>query len=287
MSQKVVIAGKNTWTTVGHNSLSGTRRSVRLVCAKADAETVFASLTNGAWYATLGTGTGTTITVGGYYDRNASSVTMGEAYATLQLVFDSQSVQDLTIGTGTNSNRYNPVYYLSTNTEERPIEQHPDFLCQWAYNLYELIDVVGGTTSDVPSWAYTDNNPAGGTRTTPVDRQPQYVWSRTQPMSPVPGKYYEQVLPAKKFGVDNYLVPSHVVTSVIYYTNRTIKNSDLLKVGRLKAPDYSYNISPRTSQYWLVTGSGVQEASKDLMVVTTTYQFAEDAWDSQIYQYAT
>lgn len=286
MSQKVVIAGKNTWTTVGHNSLSGTRRTVRLVCAKADAETVFASLTNGAWYATLGTGTGTSITVGGYYDRNASSVTMGEAYATLQLVFDSQSVQDLTIGTGTNSNRYNPVYNLSTNTEERPIEQHPDFLCQWAYNLYQLLP-NGSTTTTIPSWALTDNNPAGGTRTTPVSREPEYLWSRTQPASPDAEHYYKQAMAAKKFGVDTYLVPSSVVTSVIYYTNRTIKNSDLLKVGRLKAPDYSYNIAPRTAQYWLVTGSGVQEASKDLMVVTTSYQFAEDAWDTQIYQYAT
>lgn len=286
MSQKVVIAGKNTWTTVGHNSLSGTRRSVRLVCAKADAEAVFASLTNGAWYATLGSGTGTTITVGGYYDRNASSVTMGEAYATLNLVFDSQSVQDLTIGTGTNSNRYNPVYNLSTNTEERPIEQHPDFLCQWAYNLYQLLP-NGSTTTTIPQWALTDNNPAGGTRTTPVSREPDYLWSRTQPASPDAEHYYKQAMAAKKFGVDTYLVPSSVVTSVIYYTNRTIRNSDLLKVGRLKAPDYSYNIAPRTSQYWLITGSGVQEASKDLMVVTTSYQFAEDGWDLDIYDFAT
>jgi len=286
MSQKVIIASKNTWTTVGHNSLSGTRRTVRLVCAKADAETVFASLSNGAWYATLGSGTGTSITVGGYYQRDASSVTMGEAYATLNLIFDSQSVQDLTIGTGTNSNRYDPVYNLSTNTEERPIEQHPDFVCKWAYNLYELI-VEGGTPSALPNWANTDNNPAGGTRAAPVARQPQYVWSRTQPMSPEPGKYYEQVLPAIKFGVDTYLVPSSVVTSVIYYTNRTIKNSDLLKVGRLKAPGYTYNISPNTARYWLITGSGVQEASDSLLAVTTSYQFAEDAWDTQIYAFAT
>ena len=286
MSQKVVIASKNTWTTVGHNSLSGTRRNVRLVCAKADAETVFASLTNGAWYATLGELTNAKITVGGYYDRNASSVTMGEAYATLNLVFDSQSVQDLTIGTGTNSNRYDPVYNLSTNTEERPIEQHPNFVCSWAYNLYQLLP-NGSTTTTVPAWAATDNTPAGGTRTTPVAREPDYIWSRTQPASPDAEHYYKQVKAAQKFGVDTYLVPSSVVTSVIYYTNRTIKNSDLLKVGRLKAPGYTYNLSPASNQYWLITGSGVQEASKDLMVVTTSYQFAENAWDTAIYDFAT
>ena len=286
MSQKVVIASKNTWTTVGHNSLSGTRRTVRLVCAKADAETVFASLTNGAWYATLGSGTGTTINVGGYYDRNASSVTMGEAYATLNLIFDSQSVQDLTIGTGANSNRYDPVYNLSTNTEERPIEQHPDFVCQWAYNLYQLLP-NGSTTTTVPGWAATDNNPAGGTRTTPVSREPEYIWSRTQPASPDAEHYYKQAKAAKKFGVDTYLVPSSVVTSVIYYTNRTIKNSDLLKVGRLKKPGYTYNVGAADNRLWLITGSGVQEATKDLMVVTTSYQFAEDGWDTDIYSFAT
>jgi len=286
MSQKVIIASKNTWTTVGHNSLSGTRRTVRLVCAKADAEAVFASLSNGAWYATLGSGSGTSISVGGYYQRDASSVTMGEAYATLQLVFDSQSVQDLTIGTGTDSNRYNPVYNLSTNTEERPIEQHPNFLCYWAYNLYQLV-ALGGTPSAVPAWATTDNNPAGGTRTTPVTRQPGYVWSRTPPTSPDAEHEYVQVKAATKFGVDTYLVPSSVVTSVIYYTNRTIKNSDLLEVGYLKAPGYTYNLSPSSNQYWLITGSGVQEASDSLLAVTTSYQFAEDAWDTEIYSLAT
>jgi len=287
MSTKVIIAGKNTWTTVGHNSLAGTRRTVRLVCAKADAEAVFDAITNGAWYQTLGTGA-YYVDVKGYYDKNASSVMMNEAYATLNLIFDSQSVQDLTIGTGTDANRYNPVYNLSTNTEERAIERHPNFLCKWAYNLYELIDVIGGTPSAVPVWADTDNNPAGGTRTTQVTRQPQYLWSRTQPASPEDGKYYKQVLPAEKFGVDTYLIPSSVVTSVIYYTNRNIKNSDLYKVGTLKAPGYTYNISSTSAnQYWLITASNVQEATKDLMVVTTSYQYAPAAWDTDIYAYAT
>lgn len=286
MATKVVIANKNTWTTVGHNSLSGTRRTVRLVCAKADAETVFSSLTNGAWYQTLGTGV-FSVDVKGYYDRNASSVTMGEAYATLNLVFDSQSVQSLTIGTGADANRYNPVYNLSTNTEERPIEQHPNFLCCWAYNLYELIPSCG-TASAVPAWATTDNNPAGGTRAAPVAREPQYIWSRTQPTPPDAEHEYKQVKPAIKFGVDTYLIPSSVVTSVIYYTNRTIKNSDLYTVGKLKAPGYTYNISSTSAnQYWLITASNVQEATKDLMAVTTSYQFAPAAWDLDIYSYAT
>lgn len=284
MSQKVVIAGKNTWTTVGHNSLSGTRRSVRLVCAKSDAETVFSSLTNGAWYATLGSGTGTTITVGGYFDQPSSSVTMGEAYATLQLVFDSQSSQPLTIGTGANSNRYDPVYSLSTATDERSIEQHPNFLCCWAYNLYELIP-SGGTASEVPGWATTDNNPAGGTRTTPVSREPQYVWSRTQPMSPEPGKYYEQVLPATDYGMDTYLVPRPVITSTIYYKDRNIKNSDIIAVGKLKAPPEVYIYGSSATQ-WLVVSGDIQDASDTLVAVTTSYQYAEEGYKTKVYTVA-
>ena len=284
MSQKVVIASKNTWTTVGHNSLSGTRRTVRLVCAKADAEAVFSSLTNGAWYATLGSGTGTTINVGGYYDQAASSVTMGEAYATLNLIFDAQSSQPLTIGSGTNSNRYDPVYSLSTATEERPIEQHPDFLCSWAYNLYELI-VNGGTPSAIPAWAATDNNPAGGTRAAPVAREPQYVWSRTQPTSPDADHYYKQVQAATDFGMDTYLVPRPVVTSTIYYKDRNIKNSDIIAVGKLKAPSQVYIYGSSATQ-WLVVSGDIQDASDTLVAVTTSYQYNEEGFKTKVYTVA-
>lgn len=284
MSQKVVIASKNTWTTVGHNSLSGTRRTVRLVCAKADAETVFASLTNGARYATLGSGTGTTINVGGYFDQAASSVTMGEAYATLSLIFDSQSSQPLTIGSGTDSNRYDPVYSLSTATDERSIEQHPNFLCKWAYNLYELI-ATGGTPSALPAWADTDNNPAGGTRAAPVAREPQYVWSRTQPTSPDADHYYQQVLPATDFGMDTYLVPRPVVTSTIYYKDRNIKNSDIIAVGKLKKPAETYIYGTSATQ-WLVVSGDIQDASETLVAVTTSYQYAEEGYKTKVYTVA-
>lgn len=283
--KKVVISGKTCYTTVGNDARSGTRKIIKLACAKDDAGAVFDQLAgkDGVMISLLGTGNNY-LTINAYYDLNSSSVTMGEAYAIVTFVFDTQSSQPMVVGGGTNSNRYDPVYSLSTATEERPIEQHPDFLCSWAYNLYELI-ANGGTASAVPAWAATDNNPAGGTRAAPVAREPQYVWSRTQPTSPDADHYYKQVQPATDFGMDTYLVPRPVVTSTIYYKDRNIKNSDIIAVGKLKAPSEVYIYGSSATQ-WLVVSGDIQDASDTLVAVTTSYQYAEEGYKTKVYTVA-
>jgi len=265
------INGKTVYPTVGSSSRSGTRRTVRLMCAKSDAASVYEWFVNERYYSSIGSGT--PIQTNGYFDLNASSLTYSEGFATLSLVFDSQNVQGLSIGSGATADRYDPVYSLSTMTEERPIEQHPDFKCSWAYNLYELVE-LDGTPSAVPAWAATDTNPAA--------IHPGYLWSRTPPSSPDPQHEYIQVQAATDFGMDSYLIPRPVVTSTIYYRTRQILSSDIQYVGQLKAPPETY-IYPATASCWLVTSCDIQEASDTLLSVTTTYQFCAEGYKTKVY----
>ena len=215
--------------------------------------------------------------VNGWFQKSASSAYKREAYAELTLVFDRQNVQGLSPTSGSTT-RYDPVYSLGIQNEERPIEQHPNFRCAWAYNLYELVALGGSPTTPLPAWAATDTNPnaihAG------------YLWSRTPPAPPDSEHEYVQVQAATKPGRDAYLISRPTVTSVIYYKTRAIQNSDILNGGKLKAPPKTY-IYPNTQTCWLVQPSGVAEATDELMAVTTIYIYNAEGWDTDIYPLAT
>lgn len=276
MSSK--INGKTCYATVGNMSRSGTLITCKFYSAKADAEAIYTSFADGSYTTRVGVAqTGyESFVVNGWYQRDRSSVQMREAYAEITLVFDTQNVQGLTPASGSTT-KYDPVYLLNTSGEERPIEQHPRFKCFWTYNLYELV-AIGGTPSAVPAWAATDTNPSA--------IHAGYLWSHTPPVSPDPAKEYVQVQAATKFGVNSYLIPRPVVTSTVYYKTRNVGTSDLSRVGQLKAPAEVY-IYGNTATQWLVSGSNVQEASDDLMDVTTTYMYVAEGWDTDIYDVAT
>ena len=274
-----VINGKTCYATVGNMNRSGTLVTLIFMSAKSDAHTIFNYFDDGVLYSSVGTaGTGLeTFAVMGYFQKGRSGVRMQEVYAEITLVFDTQSVQGLSLTLG-NSSRYNPVYSLGISMDERSIEQNPRFKCFWSYNLYELVPLGGSGTTPLPAWAATDTNPnaihAG------------YLWSRTQPSSQDPSKEYIRVQAATKPGQDSFLIPRPSVTSVVYYKSRNINQSDIINGGKLKAPPETY-IYPNTPTCWLCQPSGVSEASDDLMAVTTTYVYAEEGWDTDIYELAT
>ena len=272
------INAKTCYATVGNMSYSGTTITLKFYAAKADAASIFQFFIDGAYYTTVGTsGTGyDTFTVNGWYQKGSSGVQLQEAYAVVTLVFDQQNVQGLAPSSGSTT-RYDPVYSLGISNEERPIEQHPSFKCSWAYNLYQLV-ALGGSPSAVPSWAATDTNPNA--------IHANYLWSRNPPTSPDAEHEYIQVQAASKPGRDAYLIPRPTVTSVIYYKSRNILNSDIINGGKLKAPPETF-IYPSTQSCWLVLPSGIEEASDDLMAVTTSYLYAAEGWDTDIYPLAT
>lgn len=273
-----LINTKVCYATVGNQSVSGTLVTFKFYSEKADAAAIYDSFTDGAFYIRVGTAaTGyDSYLVNGWYQKARSSYQMQEAWAEITLVFDTQNVQGLVITTG-NASRYEPVYDMSTQTSERPIEQHPNFKCSWTYNLYQLVPLGGSATTPVPTWAATDTNP-GATHD-------GYKWSHTPPPSDDPAKEYVIAQPATDFGMDSYLIPRPVVTSIVYYKTRSVQNSDLVNVARLKAPAETFHL-PNTQTCWLVTGSQVGDASDDLRAVTTTYTYCEEGWKTKVYPLA-
>lgn len=278
MATQSKINGRICYATVGNMSRSGTMITLKFYSAKADGAGIYNFYADGVYVQSVGsTSTGfTAYTVNGWFQKGRSGMQMHEAYAEITLVFDTQNVQGLAPTAGSTV-RYAPVYLLNTSAEERPIEQHPRFRCFWSYNLYELV-VIGGTPSAVPAWAQTDSNPAA--------IHDGYLWSHIPPMSQDPAKEYVQAQAATKFGVNSYLIPRPVVTATVYYKTRDVGTSDLSVVGMLKAPAEVYIYGSSASQ-WLVTASNVQQASDDLMDVTTTYMYVPEGWDTDIYDVAT
>lgn len=272
------INNKTCYATVGNMSRSGTLITCRFYSAKADADAIYTSFVDGAYTIRVGmvqTGFDSFV-VNGWYQRDRSGVQMKEAYAEITLVFDTQNVQGLTPASGS-SDKYDPIYNLNTNTDERPIEQHPNFKCSWTYNLYELV-VTGGTPSAVPAWAATDTNPAA--------IHDGYLWAHNPPASPDAEHEYIQIQAATDFGMDTYLAPRPVVTSTIFYKTRNVQNSDIQHVGKLKAPAETY-IYGSTATQWLITSGDVDNASNDMRAVTTSYTYNEDHWKTKVYPEAT
>lgn len=273
-----MINNRICYATVGNMSRSGTLVTLRFMSSKTNAPLIFGSFVDGQYTATVGLVAARydSFAVNGWFQRDRSGFQMREVYAEITLVFDTQNVQGL-VPTSDSQVRYDPVYSIGISMDERPIEQNPRFRCFWAYNLYELVP-LGGSASAIPAWAATDTNPnaihAG------------YLWSRTPPPSPDPAKEYIQVQAATKPGKDSYLIPRPSVTSVIYYKTRNIGSSDIINGGKLKAPPETF-IYPNTQSCWLCQPSGVAEASDDLMAVTTTYVYAAEGWDTEIYELAT
>lgn len=272
------INNKTCYATVGNMSRSGTLITCRFLSAKADADAIYTSFVDGSYTIRVGmvqTGYDSFV-VNGWYQRDRSGVQMKEAYAEITLVFDTQNVQGLTPASGS-SDKYDPIYNLSTSTDERPIEQHPNFKCSWTYNLYELV-VTGGTPSAVPAWAATDTNPAA--------IHDGYLWAHNPPASPDAEHEYVPIQPATDFGMDTYLVPRPVVTSTIFYKTRSVSNSDIQHVGKLKAPAETF-IYGNTNTQWLITSGDVADASNDMRAVTTSYTYNPDHWKTKVYPEAT
>lgn len=272
-----LINSKICYATVGNLGRSGSLITLRLMSARADAAAIFDSFVDGVFSIRVGlVASGyDSFLVNGWYQRDRSGVRMQEVYAEITLVFDTQNVLGL-VQTSGNAERYEPVYNLSTQMEERPIEQHPNFRCSWTYNLYELVP-LGGNTSAVPAWAATDTNPAA--------IHDGYLWSHTPPASPDPAKEYKQAQAATDFGMDSYLIPRPVVTSTVYYRTRNIQSSDIVYQGQLKAPPETY-IYPATQSCWLVTNCDISDASDDLRAVTVTYMFNAEGWKTKVYPLA-
>lgn len=165
-------------------------------------------------------------------------------------------------------------YDINTYTFNRPIEQHPEFLMYWRYELYGA-----DTTTALPSWSETavDKSQA--------EASELWAWSRTgsSPSSKYPN--LRQSVLEDKVGIDSYLVQGAVLTKKKVYTSVDSTNGAArwtTEVGKLSSPNVAYGLSPSQSK-WLIRSYRIVD---DLYEFATTLEwlYSEDDWDSDIYE---
>lgn len=274
-----IISGVTCRELVGSRSRNGQNQTLVIWCDKADAATVFGAFNDTAYYSHIGTGT--TISLVGYFQRNMSSIQHTETYSILRLVFsDTQGVSYST--TGGSSVKFDPVYRLDCRAAERPIEEHPDYKAKWNNNLYYLrgMDDTSALPA-VPSWYDTDTS----ADTVHDSTEPGlWRWAKNPPTTQKKDFYYVQIAPKIKPGVEAYAESEKVVQQNIRYKQPTAANADIEAVDKLKAPPETFGL-PNTQTCWRVVSATVQEDGKYL-TVCNQFAYRPEGWDTDIYELA-
>ena len=158
---------------------------------------------------------------------------------------------------------------------ERPIEQHPDFLMSWVYDLY-----ASDNSTAVPTWASADL--AGGGAQDKSDTVDSTVWRWSRRGAPSGFKYLRQE--ASKPGVTGYLVSgTKIVKRKVYSTLEGDQGANRWceSVGYLVEPLEYFGYDAGVENY-LVRDYRIVEDRQGYST-TLEWLYAEDSWDDDIY----
>lgn len=149
-----------------------------------------------------------------------------------------------------------------SQTVQTPIEQSPDFLMKWAYNLYQ-IDSEGVA---IPAWhaAATDADDADGL---------QYTWSKTHP-----GKGWRQIVARSKLN-DYFFLPQMMSISEKTYSTRTAAAAVVRAVATIETPTVAWGV---TGGSWLIVNSRIERRGS-MYVCVTSYLHSPNGWDTDLY----
>ena len=246
--------------SVGSGSRSGDSITRVYMCDLDDAAALWSEYTHNAQY----------VEEGGYFNRDRSSITPGECFATARLVFTETPTVSSSGAGGGNREDGDTEYNFDAPSTEKPLELHPNYVTMWNHVLL----AVDGTTV-VPEWA------ALATDTTiPESDAGTYQWAR--PGDSVPSGWFVLMAQTQEFkGVESWLYPNPVLTVTEYYHDRASAVAKLTAVGFLKSPPWS---GPYKSEakYWLVTNSTVSTSGR-YWVHVEQYTYADMGWNEQLY----
>lgn len=121
----------------------------------------------------------------------------------------------------------------------------------------------------------------GSANERPIEEHPNYREGGSSPSDPEEWKGQPVINDNLKRGVQAFLVPGIIYRRTEFKPNFTFTESELVgNVGKRNSP---VGVSGLTSGRWLKTGIDVQENSDGSAVVTSTWLYNPDGWDTDIY----
>jgi hypothetical protein len=162
-------------------------------------------------------------------------------------------------------------YDQHTYTFELPIEQHPEFVMKWRYELY-----ASDNTTAVPGWAATASDDS--------DTVGSEIWRWSKTGAPSGFTNLRQAQQTDKVGVTSYLELVAAITKRKVYTKQ---NGTFLAwgdtTGQLLAPAVVIGLLSGR-QNWLVRDVRiVEDQGSWAMTVEFLYRLG-NGWDSDIYE---
>ena len=162
-------------------------------------------------------------------------------------------------------------YDQHTYTYERPIEQHPDFIMKWRYELY-----ASDTTTAIPAWA--------ATATDKSDTVGSEIWRWSKAGAPAGFTNLRQAQQTDKVGITSYLELAATITKRKVYTTQ---NATFLAwgdtTGQLLAPAVVIGLLPGR-QNWLIRDVRIVEDDGSWAMTVEFLYFPGNGWDDDIYE---
>lgn len=246
--------------SVGSGSRSGDSITRVYMCDLDDAAALWSEYTHNAQY----------VEEGGYFNRDRSSITPGECFATARLVFTETPTVSSSGAGGGNREDGDTEYNFDTSTTDIQLERHPQYRTYWNHVLLSTKEITSS-----PSWYLN----ATDTVIPESDRE-KYKWAS-------PGDSYSDPwvvlvdIPEEWRGIQGKLYPQPVLVVTEYYHDRASAVAKLTAVGLLKSPPWS---GPYKSEakYWLVTNSTVSTSGR-YWVHVEQYTYADMGWNETLY----
>lgn len=246
--------------SVGSGSRSGDSITRVYMCDLDDAAALWQEYRHNAQY----------VEEGGYFNRDRSSITPGECFATARLVFtETPTVSSAGSGGGSHEDG-DTEYNFITSTTEIPLETHPQYRTFWNHEL----TAIKGVTA-IPAWAYTATDTI-----IPVADMFTYQWIALGERPPE-GWFSIMAPPEEWRGVLGKLYPQPVLVVTKYYRDRANAVARLTAVGMLKSPPWSGPYESK-AKYWLVTNSTVSTSGR-YWVHVEEYTYADTGWNKTLY----
>jgi len=154
------------------------------------------------------------------------------------------------------------VWRFGSQSETIPLQQHPDFLMNWVYDLYQN----DASTAVTPAWHATATN---GSDADGIE----YAWAQ-QP----PGAGWRKIEDRTK-DADSYLVPRVTSISEKMYAGRSAAGAGRVAVATIATPAEAWSVSGGS---WLVIDSHVEPRGRGWVAVTT-YLHSPAGWDTDLY----